>query len=684
MYRCLNEFKSNESYLQHISDLSYPSKLKLLPDLFKITQETNPLRRSEYIGRYEHDIVYIDIDDISKASGLGVSQLKVKGNYLNFFENSEKYISYFGASIHNLNGLKGESVRYIIEDTEFTDQYFNTGITLWCDGEHVYGEIHLWSYFKKPYKYSKVCEFKYSKDTVEVNIIEGSLLNVNCVLSILFKESHESNDGVLNEVLATGCANFFEYFNISNEAYSRYSDCNSLSILIVTALNIFLHNHLSVVIGLGEYGEDENGKLVLGNSFQFYNVTGKQIPRKEYSGDYLEVGSEWYKCELSYLKLISEIAQLGSEIVVPRDEILDYPEFLSKYFKGSSDCLSLREEFIEELGFEYITDLNKYFIGFTPDRLENLYFAYVWNRLYFKVPQIWSNIRILVKGVPDFIIRYDKIYNTLELEHQLENNESVFFRGDVDLKDLNVKVFASNFVLNSLRPEIKFVNFENLVILFYELAKDEIKNYFSDNPSGLSYPDVEVIVYQRSELELLYNTLLSMNYSKEELLNLMFISDPKMLKNTVIAGEIEDYSCTLINYIMVLVLIAEKDKIAQALEELQEESDEETPDEVIEELGKSTELVEVSKKGERVTYVFNGTKVNRLNKVLGYHLKRRKAKFRYTTPYWVRRGHYKTLHGGERVWIEEQICKRDPALLSIRVDEEEPSAKVYKLTNLFK
>lgn len=121
------------------------------------------------------------------------------------------------------------------------------------------------------------------------------------------------------------------------------------------------------------------------------------------------------------------------------------------------------------------------------------------------------------------------------------------------------------------------------------------------------------------------------------------------------------------------------------MEELYEEVDSETPEELKKKLNNKIKpnMIDTKKIGDKVTYVFTGAKVNDLNKMLGHHLKRRKATFKYTTPYWVRRGHFRTSRSGERVWVSEQVCKRDPELLSVKVDEDDSTGRIYRATNLF-
>lgn len=644
------------------------------------------LRQSEYFGckDLDGDLVYVNINDIDSYQGYPVD-VEFQGNFTEFFSEDCGKI-YLFARPTNLCSLEGESVRYIYKSDSLNDSEFSSGITLRCNDNKIFGEIHIWQSERKPFKISKVCDFIYCNGEIEVNMLYESIAGFYRIVSLLYKKHNKLARSDIS-------GSMFEYYNVGNEIVHVFENPNIYTSFVSEALNLFLQNHLCVINGLCEYDEHDNGDLYIGDTYYLSTETKKSQIVDKYSGNYLEVNSDWFRPDMEYLKLVSKIAQLGSEIVVPRDEILSYSEYKEFYFNKEEDVYFIKDEHSSDFEFLEKFSAKAGIISMNEHKLESLYFSYVWNNLHFRLPEIWNKIRLLNKSEEGFIFEYSEIYNTLSVEQIMtvgENTERIF-KGDVDLSDLSLEVGVSSLILKSFRPEFAKNKLTNCVELWFDLMSEKILTLRA-NDRVVTSEDLEELSKSDTLRNTVFECLRNRGYSEQELTSLLYVKDKKVLRNTALASEYEDYCSSLINYILVCILIAEKDKIKIALEELENEIDTEQESYESQEVNKELksmdtkeEILDIKAKGNSTIYLFNKVKVTKLNKVLGYHLKRRKTMFRYTTPYWVRRGHYTTTRSGERIWVPEQICKRSPELLSLRVGEEEDNiSKIYKVTDFFK
>lgn len=693
-----NERSGSKSYKEWINSLSYDECLKEVTRELNLVQRASYIRSSEFLNedKFGGDIIELTMDQLDGIAGVSrASSRRVSGDASYILDEPNKSLTVLlppkldDGSWISLGRIIGKPVRFIIK----MDNWM-----LACDicaGDGIIsGSIYISQVVMKPYRIVKLFEFSISENNeiLKLDIVEESaiyLLKLNTVANegSVFKQIVKERRSEVQELC--------KYF-MFDTTLGLWSASESTA-MIYTALGICFSAYLEMYLTTRnrDCGFDESHRIKRFKDEVFdytlkYNQ-GKTVPYTR--TNILDMGISPTNANLDYLSLVSKIAQLGSEIVVPRNNILDLNDFIDKYFVSEEDngvsIYYLIEEYSDE--FFELCRIDKDFIKnlylsyhILEDVVESFYYRYVWNSLYFSVPMIWNEIKIPVTNDTVYLIKYDETYSTISLEHisdeESEGDVPLYFSCDIDLSNLKLKSYLSNPILDSLRFDYKVSDSNCCVNSF-------VNRIIKVGGEVGNISNLEFLERVSSDLEssIRLETLNNLKYSVGELINLSRVDKEfRDLSNT--ASAVEDYNWAIVNYILICVLVCEKSKIKQALEELKleiNENDELTSVEKKEQLNDVNKLSDdkvLVKKGN--VYVFNRKEILGLNKALGKHLHHKRAKCKYTTPYWVRRGFYKTSRSGERIWIPEQVCKRSPELLSVEVSDSD--SRVYKVTDLFK
>lgn len=678
----LSERTGGKKYRSWVAGLSKSERENELLRCFDCIEDSTFLRQSEFFNedKFGGDIIVLDVE---KQSGAHTNEIKVLGDAPLVLEEFST-ASLFPISSGEQDGkwidlgiLNGRKVRFVMEMEDYT-----LGVDYVIENNEIRGSVYLSQTVRKPMKFSRILEFSYKDDVFEMNIVEKSVAYLLiCNTSDVFRD-------VLMDY-ASEVQNYAQDFLFStSEGYWTLltGDESIISAAFTISFEALVCEYCCTLNRDCGFEELNRGLKFKDEVYDFYFDYGDKEFIEKYTGDKLDMGIIPLSKNTEYLTLVSKIAQLGSEVVVPRNSILDLEDFTEYYFKqweNDDDAFDLRSDKAEELA--EICNVDETALEFFSNisvsrvRLEDIYFCYVWNNLYFRLPKIWSKIRVLGPGCLGYDVVYDEFYKTLELSHVIpggdEGNgkEAVCFRGDIDLEDVKLKTYTNNSLLSSLRFSLKTINQEKALSGFVERYKEVV-----DGIDG----NEEMIYAMCHDLELCSRLFIlrKMRYTFAELVNMASMDD-KMIKVNCQASAIEDYSWVLVNYIIICTLICEKDKLKQVLSEMEEEEKELGDEVAVRRVASAKESEIVSRKGN--VYVFNSSNVKKVDDLLGVHLKRKRKNCKYTTPFWVRRGYYKTVKNGERIWVPEQVCRRSPELLSIEVGEKE-DGRVYKATDLFK
>ena len=692
------ERSGGKSYKDWLNSLPYEESEKEITRELNLIKTASYIRSSEFLNedKFGGDIIELDLDNIHRVTGIThvpFREIAGDGSYV-LDEPNEKFGVLLPRQIDekrwvSLEDLTGKNVRFILK---VEDWMLACDI---CAGDgKFFGSIYMSQIAMKPYRITKLFEFEIDEEdeTFKLDIVEQSamyLLKLNTVLNPgsnverVFKEH-------MSEV-QNACKYFM--FDTRFGVWSVFKDTSRVYTFISVCFSAYLQMYLTTLNRDCDFDYSNRIKRFKEEVLDFSLVykDSKYVPSKQY--DILDMGISPTRFNLEYISLVAKIAQLGSQVVVPRNSILDFEEFIDRYFVEDYEDNVPNYALIEELSEEFfnICKVEKEFLkevyrdyALLKDVVENFYFRYVWNSLYFKVPKVWSEIAVNASDETGYVIKYDEVYNTIGLRHvntKDENECRLFFSCDVDLDKLRLQSYLSNPTLESLLFDYKTSDSLTCVNSFVDRM---LELFGSINDS--SNLDFLKKVYSDLECSIRYEALNYMRYSVGELLNLCRV-DKEFRDLSITAASIEDYSWVIVNYILICVLVCEKSKIKEALTELElelNENDELAPiekKETIDNIKKLRESEVLQKKGN--VYLFNRKEVKGLNRALGRHLSNKRKKCRYTTPYWVRRGFYKTSRSGEQVWIPEQICKRSPELLDLNVSSD-TNTRVYKATDLFK
>lgn len=469
--------------------------------------------------------------------------------------------------------------------------------------------------------------------------------------------------------------------------------------------------------------------------------------------DELDIGEEVLSVRYDYLKLLQKVAENGSSTVVPRKPMMSFEEFASKYFIKTSNGYSVNLENLDrehnaddpfsfsvaeaietmnliecgEAGMGY--DLGRVshvrLLEKSEESLKKLYWSKVWNNLYFKPNAVWKEIAFVNdSGRNKYVIEYDEIYNEITVNHYfLKSDGELFlaFSGSIDIDDIAIAMRNDNYAIKSLRATTRSkILYDSIVKIYYKIGvgsgTNKLLKVFDEHlKDGDTSLEIDKFLDSLSEylnasdcIEL--NLLFSHQYSLFDVMSLMSSkTEEELYKNYVVmAGE--DYTTVLLNYLIISVLSTQQEYIAEAVSQIQQEireskglglsdADLDELQELINEITKSrrgkkvvnTKILDKTSKNGHHVYVFNNVRAYAISDILSKKVEHKRKTCKYTTPYWVRRGHYKTSRNGERVWIPEQICCRSAELLGIEykdVEDLKEKAKkestVYKATNLFK
>lgn len=685
----LSERTGGKLYRDWAASLSEEGKKVELDRILGLVENCGFLRQSEFYNedKFGGDIIVVDFDKlvfeegssevrVTGDAGLVISDYpSVKNLFIPFLTDDSDEVVEYGC-------LKGRKVRFVFDLMEII-----IGVDYFID-EDITGCFYLSQSKNKPFKFSKMFEFALNGTELKIDFIEESsgymiLANTSQTFeNVLVKDLRKIKE-CMRKFLADDNSKYWGIFE--DKGYLIFS---SISISLEL---LFCQYCCTLNRGCG-FEELTRGKMFKEEVYDFTFTSDMEYEQLDtYKGDFLDMGISPIFSNFEYLTLVSKIAQLGSEVVVPRRSILDFEDFKDYFFyigsDNDSDSYYLKNDKLDEFTevIDYISstvcEIHKRG-GYGTNFIENLYFCYVWNSLYFDIHKVWSKIRVIGENCVGYDIEYSDVYNTLELTHVLDgkimnidSEGAVVFRCDTDLSDTKLRTYMSNSILNSLRYNVKTTHQEDALCGFvnrYKSLVGEVDIYDKESLQDsfkLAMSDIEI----RSRLEI----LMSKHYSISELFGLTRLND-RDRKLSIQASIIEDYSWVLVNYIIICTLMCEKEKLKQVLSEMRSEEDVEGNNDVVRDIDEvSGELFQ--KKGN--VYIFNNVKTKKVDKLLGIHLRKKRAKCKYTTPFWVRSGYFRKGKDGERIWIPEQICRRSPELLSVDVSD---SSKIYKATDLFR